>query len=104
MVVFDDLSGGHHDAVHDEAVLQVGDVANASAVSNALDDHGPFDAGLHFAALIEAGESMHTPERFFCVNTAGSAVLLEQPLRRGIRRFVLSSTAAVYGEPACHDR
>ena len=59
----------------------------------------PIDAVLHFAALIEAGESMVHPERFFHNNTAATLTLLEAMLAHGPRRLVFSSTAAVYGEP-----
>jgi UDP-glucose 4-epimerase len=59
----------------------------------------PFDAVLHFAALIEAGESMIHPEQFFRNNTASTLTLLEAMLAHGPRRLVFSSTAAVYGEP-----
>jgi UDP-glucose 4-epimerase len=99
VVVLDDLSTGRRDAVPDGAQLWVGDVADVSVSDPLFPDEGPFDACLHFAALIEAGESMRTPERFFTVNTAGTARLLEALLANGVERFVLSSTAAVYGEP-----
>jgi UDP-glucose 4-epimerase len=59
----------------------------------------PFDGVLHFAALIEAGESMKTPEIYFRNNTASTLALLESILACGPKRFVFSSTAAVYGEP-----
>ena len=59
----------------------------------------PFDAVLHFAALIEAGESMQRPEIYFRNNSASTLSLLEAVLACGIRRFVFSSTAALYGEP-----
>jgi UDP-glucose 4-epimerase len=59
----------------------------------------PFDGVLHFAALIEAGESMARPEIYFRNNTASTLSLLEAILARGPRRLVFSSTAAVYGEP-----
>ena len=59
----------------------------------------PFDAVLHFAALIEAGESMERPEIYFRNNTASTLSLLEAMLACGPRRLVFSSTAAVYGEP-----
>jgi UDP-glucose 4-epimerase len=98
VTVVDDLSTGHRDAVPDGAAFVQADVTDPSAM-DPLVEEGRFDACLHFAALIEAGESMRSPERFFTVNTAGSARLLEVLLRHGVRRFVLSSTAAVYGEP-----
>jgi UDP-glucose 4-epimerase len=59
----------------------------------------PFDGVLHFAALIEAGESMTRPEIYFRNNTASTLALLEAILAQGPRRVVFSSTAAVYGEP-----
>jgi UDP-glucose 4-epimerase len=97
VVVVDDLSTGHRDAVPPEAEFVRGDIADRAVVEPVVADG--IDACIHFAALIEAGESMRSPERFFRVNTAGSAQLLEVLLTHGVRRFVLSSTAAVYGEP-----
>lgn len=98
VVVADDLSTGHRDAVPSAADLVEVDVTDPAAIEPVV-AAGGFDACLHFAALIEAGESMRAPERFFRVNTGGSAVLLDALLRHGVGRFVLSSTAAVYGEP-----
>jgi UDP-glucose 4-epimerase len=98
VVVADDLSRGHRDAVPAAARFVEVDVTVPDAIDEVVGD-GAFDACLHFAALIEAGESMRSPERFFAVNTGGSATLLEALLRHGVERFVLSSTAAVYGEP-----
>ena len=54
---------------------------------------------MHFAALIEAGESMREPEAYFRNNTAATLSLLEAMLKNNLRKFVFSSTAAVYGEP-----
>jgi UDP-glucose 4-epimerase len=98
VTVVDDLSTGHRDAVPDGAAFVAADVTDPAQLEPVVAERG-FDACLHFAALIEAGESMRVPERFFSVNTAGSARLLEVLLRHGVGRFVLSSTAAVYGEP-----
>jgi UDP-glucose 4-epimerase len=98
VVVADDLSRGHRDAVPAAADFIEVDITVPQAIDRVVAGGG-FDACLHFAALIEAGESMREPERFFRVNTGGSAVLLDALLRHGVERFVLSSTAAVYGEP-----
>ncbi|MFA9432239.1 UDP-glucose 4-epimerase GalE [Egicoccus sp. AB-alg2] len=98
VVVLDDLSTGHADAVPDGAELVVGDLRDPATVAGIVGAR-PVDACLHFAALIEAGESMRAPERFFTVNTGGSATLLQVLLEHGVSRFVLSSTAAVYGQP-----
>jgi UDP-glucose 4-epimerase len=97
VVVLDDLSTGHRDAVPAEARFVQGDVTDQAAVAEVV--AAGIDACVHFAALIEAGESMRAPERFFAVNTGGSATLLEALVRHDVERFVLSSTAAVYGEP-----
>jgi UDP-glucose 4-epimerase len=98
VTVADDLSTGHRDAIPDAARFVEVDVTDPVAMDPVVAGGG-FDACVHFAALIEAGESMRHPERFFAVNTAGPAHLLEVLLRHGVGRFVLSSTAAVYGEP-----
>jgi UDP-glucose 4-epimerase len=80
-----------------------GDVGDRCALENlfiaAKKQRQPFDGVLHFAALIEAGESMVHPETFFRNNTASTLSLLEAMLAQGPRRLVFSSTAAVYGEP-----
>lgn len=57
------------------------------------------DGVFHFAALIEAGESMKKPEIYFRNNTASTLSLLEAMLAANVKRLVFSSTAAVYGEP-----
>jgi UDP-glucose 4-epimerase len=98
VTVVDDLSTGHRDAVPVGADFVEADITDQAAMDPVV-HAGRFDACMHFAALIEAGESMRHPERFFTVNTAGSARLLEVLIRHGVQRFVLSSTAAVYGEP-----
>jgi UDP-glucose 4-epimerase len=80
-----------------------GDLADRASIEklfcSAKDEGQPFDGVLHFAALIEAGESMVRPEIYFRNNTASTLSLLEAVLAHGPRRLVFSSTAAVYGEP-----
>jgi UDP-glucose 4-epimerase len=79
---------------------ELGDRTALEALFIAAGHQGqPFDAVMHFAALIEAGESMARPEIYFRNNTAGTLTLLEAMLTAGPRRLVFSSTAAVYGEP-----
>ena len=58
-----------------------------------------FEAVMHFAAFIEAGESMKTPETFFRNNTANALSVLETMVAHGVNRFVFSSTAALFGNP-----
>ena len=98
VVVYDNLSKGKRGALSRGAKLVIGDIADASALDAALTGGG-FDAVMHFAASIEAGESMQVPEKYFGNNTAGTLVLLQAVLRHKIQRFVFSSTAALYGEP-----
>jgi UDP-glucose 4-epimerase len=80
------------------AELVVADLADAAALHQILQAHR-VDAVLHFAALIEAGESMQVPERYFRNNSASTLALLEAMLANGVKRFVFSSTAALYGNP-----
>ena len=98
VVVFDNLSRGHRQAVPRNAELIVGDLADRAAVDDLFKARA-IDAVMHFAALIEAGESMKAPETFFRNNTANALTLLEAMLAAGVKRFVFSSTAALYGNP-----
>jgi UDP-glucose 4-epimerase len=80
-----------------------GDLADRGLIENifkvAKSEGRPYENVLHFAALIEAGESMVRPETFFRNNTASTLALLEAIISEGPQRLVFSSTAAVYGEP-----
>jgi UDP-glucose 4-epimerase len=98
VTVVDDLSAGHRDAVPDGARFVEADVTDPHTLEPVVAD-GRFDACVHLAARIEAGESMRLPERYFETNSAGSANLLAVLLQHSVERFVLSSTAAVYGDP-----
>jgi UDP-glucose 4-epimerase len=102
-VVFDNLSHGRRDLLPAGVTLVEGEVADRAALESlfiAAQNQGePFDGVLHFAALIEAGESMQQPELYFRNNTASTLSLLEAILAHGPRQLVFSSTAAVYGEP-----
>lgn len=97
-VVFDNFSHGHRDLVPAGTEVVAGDLSDRSLLDRVLRDQ-KIDAVMHFAALIEAGESMRFPERFFRNNTAATLTLLEAMQAAGVMRFVFSSTAAVYGEP-----
>jgi UDP-glucose 4-epimerase len=98
VVVYDNLSHGYRSAVPTQAVFVGGEVADRAATSAVLSGHS-IEAVMHFAALIEAGESMVYPERFFRNNTASTLTLLECMLQHNVKRLVFSSTAAVYGNP-----
>src|SRR5262249_42057544 len=93
VAVYDNLSKGHRQAVPESVPLMVSDVADRSALDAAIQQHRP-DAVLHFAASIEAGESMREPEKFFRNNSAATLTLLESMLANGVGKLIFSSTAA----------
>src|SRR6266567_2610736 len=98
VTVYDNLCHSKRLAVDAKAEFVEGDVADGALLEKTL-SHGRFDGVMHFAALIEAGESMKRPEIYFRNNTAASLTLLEAMLATGHDRLVFSSTAACYGEP-----
>jgi UDP-glucose 4-epimerase len=95
ITVFDSLVTGYRPAVPDGVRFVQADLADAASLTSALSAE-KFEAVMHFAAFIEAGESMKNPGKFFKNNLANSLQLIEAATRAGVRRFVLSSTAAVY--------
>ncbi len=97
VAVYDDLSHGHRQAVPAEVPLVTGDIGDAAALDGLFRQHR-FDAVLHFAAMIEAGESMQVPARYFRTNVAGTMTLLETMLRHDVKRFIFASTASIYGD------
>jgi UDP-glucose 4-epimerase len=95
VVVLDDLSTGHRDAVPPSTRFVHGTVRADAATVLA----SGFDAVLHFAAKSLVGESMANPSLYWGHNLGGSLALLEAMRVTGVARIVFSSTAAVYGEP-----
>src|SRR5271170_6275592 len=98
VTVYDNLCHSRRLAVASNAAFVEGDVADRALLEKTL-NAGRFDGVMHFAALIEAGESMKRPEIYFRNNTASTLTLLESMLATGHDRLVFSSTAACYGEP-----
>jgi UDP-glucose 4-epimerase len=96
VVVLDDLRTGHAAALAPEATFVRASIHDAAQV---LTPDAGFDGVLHFAGLIAAGESMARPELYWDANVVGSLALLDAVRAAGVRRFVFSSTAAVYGNP-----
>jgi UDP-glucose 4-epimerase len=99
VVVLDSLRTGHRDAVPKGVQLIVADLADTGLVDALLAD-GPWHAVFHFAALSQVGESMREPFRYLIDNGVNGMRLIEACVRRGVLRFVLSSTAALYGTPS----
>jgi len=98
VTVLDNLSKGRQQAVPSQAEFVLADTGDAPALDRIF-DAGRFDAVMHFAAFIEAGESMLSPELYFENNSAKTLTLLRAMLRHQVSRLVFSSTAAVYGDP-----
>ena len=95
VTVYDSLVTGYRAAVPEGARFIQADLADAASLTEAL-SAGQFEAVMHFAAFIEAGESMKEPGKFFMNNLANSLQLMQIAQRADVKRFVLSSTAAVY--------
>ena len=98
VVVLDDLSRGFRQAVLDTPLV-VGKVGDADTVRRLLKDHG-VDTVMHFAAYTIVPESVSEPLKYYGNNTCSTRTLLECCVEAGVRHFVFSSTAAVYGIPA----
>jgi UDP-glucose 4-epimerase len=98
VTIFDNLCHSRRTSLPPAAAFVEGSLADRALLEDTL-SAGRFDGVLHFAALIEAGESMKVPELYFRNNTAGTLTLLEAMHATGHNRLVFSSTAAVYGEP-----
>ena len=98
VAVFDNLRTGHRAAVPPAARLIHADLADAVAVDAALAD-GPWDAVFHFASLSLVGESMREPFRYLAENGGNGIRLIDACVRHGVKRFVLSSTANLFGTP-----
>jgi UDP-glucose 4-epimerase len=98
LVTLDNLSTGFRGAVLHGAFVQ-GDTGDAALVSRVLAEH-KVDTVLHFAAHIQVPESVRNPLKYYRNNTANTRTLLECCVAAGVKHFVFSSTAAVYGIPA----
>lgn len=97
VIVLDNFSRGHRSAIPPEVPYIAMDIANPE-LENILKEH-KIEGVMHFAAHSQVGESMVHPSIYYENNVVGSYRLIEAARRAGIRHFVFSSTAAVYGEP-----
>jgi UDP-glucose 4-epimerase len=98
VVVLDNLTTGFDWLLPGHVELEVGDVADSAFVEALLRRH-EVDAVIHFAGSIIVPESVENPLKYYANNTIGSLRLIEACVRQGVRDFVFSSTAAVYGDP-----
>lgn len=99
IVVLDDGSGGEAAKLPDGVRVVRGDIGDVDLVARVVREER-VDGAVCFAGLIQVGESMRLPERYFDVNVSRSLRLLETLRRAQVERVVFSSTAAVYGTPA----
>jgi UDP-glucose-4-epimerase GalE len=97
-VVYDDLRAGREEFVSG-APLWKQDVGDRVAATAFFDRYGPFDGVLHLAASISVAESVADPLSYWRNNLAGGLTLVQAAALSGVRAFVFSSTAAVYGHP-----
>ena len=98
VVVLDDLARGHRAALARDIPFYHGKIGDVELVARIAREHA-LESCIHFAALIEVGESVRDPARYFENNTAQGIAFLRALVQAGVRRVVFSSTAAIYGDP-----
>jgi len=98
VVVLDDLAHGHRAALPADIPFYQGKIGNRELVARIAREHA-LESCIHFAALIEVGESVIDPAKYFENNTAQGIAFLGELVQSGVRRIVFSSTAAAYGDP-----
>ncbi len=95
VTIYDSLVTGHRQAVPEGAEFIQADLSDSHELALAMTQQ-KYDAVMHFAAFIEAGESMKVPGKFMRNNLVNSLSLMDMAVKAGVKRFVLSSTAAVF--------
>lgn len=98
ITVLDSLVNGHHKALPSGIDFVQGCLSDKVMVDNLFKEN-KFDAVMHLAGFIEAGESMQKPEKYFTNNTINGMNLLNAMLKHNVKNIVYASTAAVYGQP-----
>ncbi len=97
IVIYDNLSSGHRDAIKEFRLIE-GNLEDLEKLDKVFEAE-KFEAVVHFAGSIEAGESNTDPKRFFQNNFVNSLNLADMMVKHGVKKIIFSSTAAVYGEP-----
>lgn len=98
VIVLDNLSTGYRSAVHPQAIFVHGDINDRQCLDQIFSRY-PIDGVIHMAAKALIPESIKDPEPFYTCNLIGGMTLLNAMLAHQVKRFILSSTAAVYGQP-----
>lgn len=97
VITLDNLSSGHRDAVLGGTFVE-GDLADSACLHQVFERYQP-EAVMHFASYIQVGESVRKPDIYYRNNVTNTLNLLEVMLQFGVKKFIFSSTAAVFGEP-----
>lgn len=98
VVVLDNLSTGYRQAVHSEAEFVLGDIRDLSCLEHVF-SHFDIDGVIHMAAKALIPESITDPAPFYDINVSGGIKLVDTMAAHGVKRIIMSSTAAVYGQP-----
>jgi len=98
VIVLDNLLEGHRSAVPSGATFVLADLAERPQIERVFSAH-KIDAVMHFAGEALVGKSVREPSTFYAANIACGVNLLDSMVRRGVDKFIFSSTAATYGEP-----
>lgn len=98
VVTFDNFSGGYREAVVGGAVVE-GDLTDPGQLTSAFARQG-FDAVMHFASLIQVGESVQHPAKYYRNNLIGTLNLMDAMRTADVRRLIFSSSAAIFGDPS----
>jgi UDP-glucose 4-epimerase len=98
VVVLDSLARGHRQALDPGVTFYQGDVGDSTLLAKIAREH-KFESCIHFAAFAYVGESVESPKLYFQNNVEKGISLIGSLLQAGVRRFVLSSSCAIYGEP-----
>src|SRR3984957_726093 len=98
VVVLDDLAHGHRAALPADIPFYQGKIGDREFVMRIASEHA-LESCIHFAALIEVGESVKDPAKYFENNVVEGVAFVGKLVKAGVRRVVFSSTAAAYGDP-----
>jgi len=98
VIVFDNFSAGHREAVANASATIEGDIHDVAALRTAIRQHH-IDAVMHFAAWLSVGESVRNPAGYYENNVVGALRVLDAMVAEGVEHLVFSSTAAVFGDP-----
>lgn len=97
VMTLDNLATGYRNAVKYGDFIE-GDIADSALLDNLFSSH-EFEAVMHFASFIEVAESVKDPAKYYSNNFSNTLNLLNAMVRHGVKRFIFSSTAAIFGEP-----